>query len=1241
MEYLLALLNKVQLTSPLPILQKEVIIIQNAGMQHWLNMSIAETRGISMNIDYTLPAQFLWKLARSLASKEKVPDQAPYSREVLSWRIYRLLNEKVLIDDEDFSHVVHYFSSNKQTESDNHDFKSVHEHNSDVFVAESEHGDIDDLKQYQLAVQLADLFEQYLIFRPEWLTAWQAGDFSLSTLNLNTHSDTNTEGSADSGADNIKMMAWQGKLWAMLQAESAYNPETLMRHATENLAECQEQLPPRICFFGINAMAPMWLDFIHQLSEFTQVHFFHLNPCADYWGDIKTEKQAFKNVDNWAQGYSDLQAQVGNPLLANLGQQGREFLAMLQNYSTYQFDVFDLAQEPESGKESNSKKTPILHAIQQDILTLTDTRQLTVNTTLEITTEEKQTQLDDSITITSAHSALREVQGLHDWLLHQFNHDPDLTPKDVLVMCPQIEQYAPYVDAVFVRGWQDLSSDIPPLPCSIADRQSKDAEPIIAAFLDLLSLPDSRFQVNQLLGLLRLNAVQTKFQVDDNELDKISHWLSQANIHWGLDQQHKSKILQSTASKKFTWQQGLSRLIRGFAYADTEDLYYDSDNNMQLLLPSIEGDDAILLGQLMLFLEQLQLHSTLLNKERTALGWQQYLHNLIDSCFADTDSEAILHINQAIEKMVEFSQEANFGDVISLSVMKSFLTNYFSQPDAGRQFMVGQVTFCSMLPMRSIPFKVIAVLGLNDGDFPRQRTPQAFDLMQQTPSRIGDRSRRGDDRYLFLEAIISARNSLYLSYQGRNIKNNSIKQPSLVLKELFAYLSAGYGWQCDVEKQNCHIRQLPMQAFSDNNYQGQWASFDNKWLTLLARSNNEQRANNANDVNESSYHSDHNASVSSLKLPAFAIPSSHDSITSQDVSTQASSLEQSAPVQPRKISLDELIRFFVHPSKMFAEQQLDLSLITKTLVLDDNEPFTDNQLTSYLYRQASLAIELDSTLLAEDKKNQQQALTLTYQLSGELPDLPFTDPLCEKWQKDSELFADEIKLLAHNSANKDSIHDVNNESFNITYQDISLCLPIKTENNDVENVFELHVRLPIYGKHIWLYRSSSAKAKDILTLAFYQLLLQHIKETVIGDDLTSEQQHSVQLLESVRGVYFDTKSQKVVKYKTDPIDEAEFCLQQLLKTYLAGQKQALLLNAKLGEKFANEALKNKPFTQHEFELFWGVNQGEQQKSAFHVEAFSDDPYIQYFWPQTPNFNDYETLLSDIYLPLFSNVVKLK
>ena len=594
MENLLVLLDKIQQLSPLPVFAQDTVIVQNAGMQHWLNMSLAEQRGISMNMRYALPSQFLWNLIRNLASDEDVPEQSPYSREVLAWRIDTLLASNEVIDDDAFKVASDYWQTNPN--------------NLDSNKQSAEYTEAEQLKRYQLACQLADLYEQYLIFRPEWIDDWHQGKFPAFDQQVSAAVSGEHEHTEESNA------IWQGKLWHLLVREQPYNPRELVALAIKNLNNTDrlkaQALPHRLSFFGINAMAPLWLEFINALSEKIDVHFFHLNPCYAYWGDVVTEKNAIEawikgtdfsaneNTENdensavnnqqlglFAQESSelsidndesndlaDINQQVGNPLLANLGQQGREFMALLYQYSTINIEVFESAVADLKNEEVSDvniaspspeaiAQASVLASVQQDILSLTDAR------SLESKSHHQAPKVDGSILITSAHSALREVQGLHDWLLHQFNQDKSLTPKDVLVMCPQVEQYAPYVNAVFTRGWQDIADEVPPLPCSIADRISKDAEPLVAAFSQLLTLPDSRFQVSSLIALLRLPAMQSRFGINLDDIEKITHWLEISSVHWGLDKAHKQQVLAQSeveqtenlkgASDSFTWQQGL------------------------------------------------------------------------------------------------------------------------------------------------------------------------------------------------------------------------------------------------------------------------------------------------------------------------------------------------------------------------------------------------------------------------------------------------------------------------------------------------------------------------------------------------------------------------------------------------------------------------------------------------------------------------------------------------------------
>ena len=1155
MENLLALVDKIQQISPLPVFSKEVFVVQNAGMQHWLNMSLAERRGISLNIDYALPAQFLWGLIRSLVNKGEDVDQAPFSREAMGWRIYQLLTDKRVCDDDDFVPVTQYWRSESAT-----DYQSSNQ---------------DNLKRYQLACQLADLFEQYLVFRPDWIDAWQAGK-------LIQHLTGDSQGVNPS--DNFSSLEkWQAKLWLLLVEHQDYNPVKLLEQAKNNLKNYAHLIPKRLCFFGINAMAPMWLSFINALSDITDVHFFHLNPCEDYWGDILSEKQAIKNSHKWTENHQLSNESVGNPLLANLGQQGREFLVLLQQYSMVNFDAFELTYQA-----MNHSLIPlpcVLSQIQNDILTLTDARKAPVKLK------------DDSIVISSSHSALREVQGLHDWLLHQFNNDPALTPKDVLVMCPQVEMYAPYVNAVFARGWQELDTDIPPLPCSISDRIAKDSEPLVAAFSELLTLPDSRFQVSQILAWLRLPAMQVKFGLQLDDIEKFTVWIEHACIHWGLDTQHKEHILDTeNVGEQFTWQYGLSRLLQGFAYSDQSAIYQG-----KLVLADVEGSDGILLGKLMLVIDQLQYFTQQLNLARTPQDWHQFLLSLIEEIFDTSHEDGFKSVYSAIESFVEYCQHASYEEKTELIILRDYLNAHFSQPDPGRQFMVGQVTFCSMLPMRSIPFKIVAVLGLNDGEFPRQRAPLGFDLMSLTPSRIGDRSRRGDDRYLFLEAIISARHALYLSYQGRSIKNNNPRQPSIVLKELMDYLEQAYDWQL-LSDGTCDIRQLAMQPYSEKNYLGKYAGFDKKWLALSPTRQNtiHQGMQTENKLNNQSLTIVNDEDYDNTQVDEY---------------------------QNLSIGLNDLTRFFVHPSRYFAQNKLALYLDRTEEQLDDIEPFDSDHLSRYLFKEEVLNHLLSQNLLNENalnhtfeeqvdasntalKMNGIQTLKQQASLSGKFPQLPQQNEQLDKLVTDSVNLA---QFIEEHSADK------------IQLINLTISHELKSDSNGKSTcyIIDLSSKLQICADKIIHYRSSLPKMKDFLGL-YLNLLIVEIwldEHNAQASSLDESSQTLFKLLSAIKtshGFYFDSKSQKTVQYFFPHIDEPKKQLNQLLNVFVQGQTQALLLNSNLAQVF----YKAKDFDQKHFEQFWLDDHNQQ--------AFGDDPYIRFFWTQCPKFDEVQPLLTQVY-----------
>ncbi|MDN3648196.1 exodeoxyribonuclease V subunit gamma [Reinekea marina] len=869
-------------------LQPDTILVQHPGMQHWLSMSLANLpeRQLCMNAEYPLPVRYFWDLIRTILGPDVVPDRSVYSREILAWRIYKLLGSDLTINEPMMSEPTRYW--------------------------QKQHFSAQDNRRFQLSEQIADVFEQYLMFRPDWIEQWEAGE--------TPH--------------------WQAYLWQQLVAQNPNHPLRLMKAASAKIEQPVGSLPSHFYLFGINALAPIWLEFLTDIADKAKVdiHLLYLNPSDDYWDGLVSEKQQAKARAKWINTESTTEApqhsEVGNPLLSSLGRQGQTFVRMLSEKAQIDVPAFS---EPTCEN--------FLGHLQRDILTLEDARNA-----------PKPECVDDSITIASGHSALREVQGLHDWLLHQFNNDPELTPKDVLVMCPNVEDYAPFVQAVFARSFAHLDDSVPPLPCSIADRNLKDADPTVAAFLQLLQLPDARFEVNQLMSWLRVPAIADKFELNPNDITIIQQWLEHAHIHWGLNAEHKEQWVNGDQTDHFTWKQGLDRLLLGFAYAD--EITYVNDT---VLLPHVEGEQALLLGRLVHIIEQLQSARSELVKARTPSQWQHYLLEQLQIALLSSDdafARSNYYILSAVNDFTEFANKANLDqELIPLSVVRNVLENAFASAEqTGSQFMTGQITVCSMVPMRSIPFKVVAILGLNDGEFPRTRPPMGFDLMAQTPPRLGDRSRRGDDRYLFLEALLSARQSLYLSYQGFDINKNEPLPPSLVLDELLDYLQKGY------EFQPSNIHQLPLQPYHWRNYQGRFASFDPNWIAL---------------VNQSQSHNDN------TPLPEADLK--------------------------KEWELSEWIRFFTHPAKYFCEQRLGLYLQQyNNDALEDNEPFSLTHLDRY---------SIQAHTIAKAIKGSDDESPSIYQVklaSSELPTHSLVPQEIEHWQAQAITFAQRLQnLKAH------------------------------------------------------------------------------------------------------------------------------------------------------------------------------------------------------------------------------------
>ncbi len=601
-------------------------------------------------------------------------------------------------------------------------------------------GDPTALKRYQLALRIADLFDRYTVYRPEMVLDWEQG-----------------------GRSGGEHGAWQAELWRTLVER--YGPGHRAGRWRRFLDRVRRERPPglpaRLHVFGVSTLPRFHLEVLAAVARWIPVNLFVLNPCQEYWGDIVPDR-VISRRERLERSAEHLEQ--GHRLLASLGRTGREFLDAL----------VDL-EAPEDALFEDPGGDRLLHRLQQDMLHLRD-RGGPAHPPLAVD------PADRSVVVASCHSPLREVEALRDHLLALFQALPDLEPHQIVVMTPDIEAYAPLVEAVF----RPEGGDVPAIPYNVADRNVLAGSALVDAFFRVLDLAGSRFGAARVVDLLETPAVARRFGLSEADLERIRGWVRRAGIRWGLDAEHRRR-LGLPAFPENTWRAGLDRLLLGYA------LPGDGERLFQGVLPfdDVEGaEDGAALGRLVEFVGRLEEAAGFLAGEHPLEAWARKLAALFDALFLpepEEEREARV-LRAALDDLARADPD---GAPVPLAPVRAHLRGVLERAAYGGGFLTGGVTFCAMLPMRSIPFRVVCLLGLNDGAFPRPDRPAGFDLMAREPRR-GDRSVRDEDRYVFLEALVSAREHLYVSYVGQSQRDGADIPPSVLVSELLETLDRGY-----------------------------------------------------------------------------------------------------------------------------------------------------------------------------------------------------------------------------------------------------------------------------------------------------------------------------------------------------------------------------------------------------------------------------------------------------------------
>jgi len=699
----LATITADPLSSPL---QAERIVVSSPGIERWLAMQLAKRLSIWTNAEFPFPRKLIDDLLTALdpntdkdtAIAARAARKA-YEPMCMTFGIARELAARTALDDALFAEVTQY-------------------------CRDDAHG----RRRLSLSMRLAELFDQYLTYRPDMLSSWQSG----------ANQDNQEDG-------------FQPVLFRSL----------VERHGDRFLPRCVESAlaalrsgatpagwPPRIHLFGLSSVAPLHIDLLVGLSAHSDVHLYVLSPSREYFADLlpaRSQRKSRGREDKARQlsfaEESFLAEGEGHPLLASLGRHAREFQEQLENAAAqqqYQEPFGDLFEEP--------AEDSLLHVLQADLLSLRARPKDAPYYAL--------VQDDASLSVHGCHSPMREIEVLHDQLTRLIA-ERGVDPSEIIVMAPDISEYAEVIDAVFSEI--DPKSGRTPIPFHIVDRTLSQTSPLLLALGAVLDVLVGRFGAGEVLDLLGFDLIRERFEIAIDQVDTLRDWLEDSGIRWGVDAEHRAEHGQPARDEN-TWRTGLWRLALGYCTG------LGADQLFAGVAPApLDSEHGELLGHFLAFCDGLFRARSEFAQPAPLRVWEERFARLTSGMLSErVDAAERKALWFALRELSEHAERAGFEEAIDLVSLRRLLDRALSLAAPMHGFLSLGVTFCKMLPMRSIPFKVICLIGLNDGVFPASDTPFAFDLMRKQ-RRLGDRVRRDDDRQLLLEALLSARESLIIS----------------------------------------------------------------------------------------------------------------------------------------------------------------------------------------------------------------------------------------------------------------------------------------------------------------------------------------------------------------------------------------------------------------------------------------------------------------------------------------------
>jgi len=794
------------LSNPLPdAFATEIISVPTRGVERWLSQGLAQrlgaapgrSDGVCVGVAFPSPRRLV---ARALAGSSADDDLDPWRPHRVVWPLLRVIDS---CRGEAWAAVLwHHLRGN----------------------AGSSHPDaIRGGRRWSTARHLADIFARYAATRPAMIESWVQGRDVDAT-----------------GSPLPEDRAWQAELWRRLRDEiDAPSPAERMQAAMARLRLEPESsdLPQRVSIFGATRLDPDHRLVLSALADHRDVHLWLTHPSPALWDRVREAiSDRGPSTSSGRRGSSAIRRSsdttgvfVDHRLLAYLGRDAAELQLALIATSP---NATDLHYEP----IDSSGPATLLGWLQADVA---ENRAPLPQHELPVLEPA-----DRSVQFHACHGPDRQVEVLREVLVGLLADDPTLEPRDIVVMCPDIEKFAPLIAASFGLDTPETPAEHPGhrLRVRLADRSLRQVNPLLALVSRLVALADSRVEASALLDLCAAPPVARRFSFSTDDLERLHDLVLRAGVRWGFDAAHRRRF-EMGEFRQNTWAAGLERLLLGVTMDETDQHFIGTT----LPLDDVDAGDVDLVGRLAELVDRVKMLIEACNMPRPITAWIELFKQAIEmlSSVPPGDAWQLSHAYRQLGDLGLGTEEAD-DVVLNLAEISELLGDAFRGRASRANFRTGTLTVCTMLPMRSVPHRVVCLLGVDDGVFPRRPEPDGDNIIGDDEW-IGDHDVRSEDRQLLLDAIMSARERLVVIFAGADPRSGTNIPPAVPIGELLDALD-GTARTEDGEPIRTKITMRhPLQPFDTSNFASEGLaarrpfSFDRASLRAVRAASRERR----------------------------------------------------------------------------------------------------------------------------------------------------------------------------------------------------------------------------------------------------------------------------------------------------------------------------------------------------------------------------------------------------------------